>query len=290
MMIEVGFWESFEAKDENRTFFWGKGLESIRKSFNALFFCCLRKLTYNCFQTKTQMKKSILTLFLGLFLLNTQAQNDQIKMNILALSLGNISLQYEHTLNTHSSLCLGFSFLPSRGFPSVAVDKNSSDYDATAMKLSGWAITPEYRYYFSNKGPKGFYVAPYFRYASYSLSGFGVNYASVTGGTKDRSAIAEGDITTAVGGLMFGSQWTLGSNWTLDWWILGAGFGSQKGTFTAYGNFTQENQDDIHSSIADVDAPGIDLTVTTTATTVEVAYKSSLPALRGFGLCLGYRF
>ena len=97
------------------------------------------------------MKKIITTCFI-LIGLTTQAQDNQIKLNLFALALGNISLQYEHTLKEHSSICLGVSILPSRYLPTVITDKDSSG----ALKLlsfSGFSFTPEYRYYFSGNAP-----------------------------------------------------------------------------------------------------------------------------------------
>ena len=233
------------------------------------------------------MKKIITVLILSTTFLFTHAQENIVKINLFALGLSNISLQYERSLNTHSSVALGFSMLPSRSIPTFGQFETSTpDYDFSKFEISGWSITPEYRYYFSNTGPKGFYVAPYFRYSSYSLDNFIVKYSSLTGGPKDNSSSISGTLNNTLFGLMFGSQWTLGDHWTLDWWIMGAGFGSQTATVSGTGTFSQQNQDDIKSSLAKVDSdvPGVDLTVTTSATNISVEYKSSLPAFRGGGL------
>jgi hypothetical protein len=239
------------------------------------------------------MKRIFTTLLLAVTMIAANAQNDMVKLNLFGLAFTNISLQYEHSLNTHSSVALGFSILPSRSFPTFGVKQDGAsadDYDIKTLKISGLSITPEYRYYFSNKGPKGFYAAGYFRYAKYSLDNFVVNYASVSGGPNDRATMVSGDYKATLVGIMFGAQWTLGDNWVLDWWILGAGFGSQKASISGTGQFSADNQADIKESIADIDMPGIDLTTTVTSSSVTVDYKSTLPAFRGFGLCLGYRF
>lgn len=236
------------------------------------------------------MKKIITTIFLSATLLVANAQNDIVKLNLFSLALTNISLQYEHSFTTHSSAALGFSVLPSRSLPSFAYDDTDSSYDAGTIKFSGWSITPEYRYYFTNKGPKGFYAAPYFRYAKYKMEGFGVGYASVSGGPNDKTAVASGEIKNTLVGLMFGAQWLLGEHFALDWWILGAGFGSQKGTFQASGDFSPDDQTDITQNVNDISVSGIDLSVAVTNHNIKIDYKSTIPAIRGFGLCLGYRF
>lgn len=234
------------------------------------------------------MKKLLLTLLL-FSSLALNAQTNVVKINVMSLFLTNVSLQYERTLNEHSSVALGFSFLPSRGLPSFTVKDNNSE-DLGALSFGGWSITPEYRYYFSGKAPKGFYMAPYFRHASYSIDALGVTYNSSTTGLDER-VFVDGNFKSNVLGLMFGSQWNLGEHMTLDWWILGFGFGSQKATIAGSGNFDPLEQQDLRNDIADIDndVPG-DLTYTVTSNTISVSYKYSSPAVRGFGLCLGYKF
>ncbi len=233
--------------------------------------------------------KKIITSFFILIALSVQAQDNQIKLNLFALALGNVSLQYEHTLKEHSSICLGVSILPSRYLPTVITDKDSSG----ALKLlsfSGFSFTPEYRYYFSGNAPKGFYIAPYLRYSKYGVDKLGVEYHSNTT-NKDERVYVDGTLKSTTVGLMFGTQWKLGAHMTLDWWIVGFGFGSQSATLTGVGNFTQSDIEDIKVQIADLDSniPGT-LTSDVTSTSVSVKYEIGSVAFRASGLCLGYRF
>ncbi|MFZ7116495.1 MAG: DUF3575 domain-containing protein [Bacteroidota bacterium] len=237
------------------------------------------------------MKKHLLIIFMfSAFAAN--AQTNIVKWNAFGMFLGNISLQYERTLNEHSSVALGLSYLPSRGFPTAAISSDDKTQEADLKKLSfsGFAITPEYRYYFTGKAPKGFYAAPYFRYSKYSFDDVYITYTNSTTNVDER-VIAGGDFKTTVIGVMVGAQWELGEHFALDWWIIGAGFGGQKGTFTATGDFNQGDITDINSELASTDAdfPG-SLDYTVTSTKVEIEYKSGFPAVRGFGLCLGYKF
>ncbi len=234
------------------------------------------------------MKKLLLSLFL-ISSLGLSAQTNVVKLNLMGLGLGNFSFQYERTITEHSSVCLGLSFLPSRGLPTVVLNQDSSG-DLKFIAFSGWSITPEYRYYFTGKAPKGFYIAPYFRHSSYSIEKLGIQYTNQTT-NENKTAFVDGKYTASTVGLMFGAQWLLGEHFTLDWWIIGAGFGSQKATISGSGNFDPSEQQDIRDNIAqlDKDFPGT-LTYTVTSNSLSVDYKYNLPAIRAFGLCLGYKF
>lgn len=233
------------------------------------------------------MKKTI-TLCLIFASIFVQAQDNQIKLNLFSLFVGNFSLQFEHKISDHSSLCFGASYLPSRNLPSV-ITKQDSTGNLDGLSFSGFSFTPEYRYYFSGKAPKGFYLAPYIRYSKYSIEKVGIDYTN-TSTNQTQTVYLAGDMKTTVVGLMLGSQWTLGEHFTLDWWMIGAGVGSNKSTFTGYGNFSPSDIADIKSSLQDTkgNIPGT-LSYEVNSTSASISY--SLPvAFRGAGLCLGYRF
>src|SRR5436190_20248000 len=123
------------------------------------------------------MKKSVLLLFAALALNTvTQAQDNIVKMNLTSLAFLNFSFQGEHVLNDNSSISLGISFLPSFGLPSSFNKSDGTTNSLADLAVSGFAITPEYRYYFSGKAPQGFYVAPYVRYSKYTIGTFDFEY------------------------------------------------------------------------------------------------------------------
>ena len=106
--------------------------------------------------------KKVIFLFIGiLFLgmnLNAQKRN-VIKTNLFSPIIRTGHLIYERALNDDMSLQLGFFYT---GY-------KDKDTDAT---LSGWGITPEFRYYLSeNKpAPAGIYLAPTARYNKFTIS------------------------------------------------------------------------------------------------------------------------
>jgi hypothetical protein len=89
---------------------------------------------------------------------------------------------------------------------------------------------------------------------------------------------------------MLGSQFLLGEKWTLDWWIIGAGFGSQKGEYEATGIFSDQDQLDIKKEVESIDSDAVKVTAETSATSTKLTVEPNFPAFRGFGLCFGYRF
>jgi len=215
------------------------------------------------------------------------AQENILKINVGSLVLGNISLQDEYSINQNSSIALGISFLPKRGLPSVITNKDSTN-NLVNFNMGGFSITPEYRFYTAGHGPTGFYIAPYFRYARYSTDNYPYTWTDDAGAKRNFNL--SGDWTVAGIGVMIGSQWKLGDQFTFDWWIIGGAFGKNGGTYTGTGVFSSSDQDQIRQKINDVSVPTGSLKTTVDATSVKVEYSPGTPAFRGFGFCFGYVF
>jgi hypothetical protein len=248
------------------------------------------------------MKKHIYTTLLALFVFSCVTAQDNpsagstfenrniLKLNLTSLSLTNIYLQDEYTLSKKSSVALGLSYMPERNLPKYITDNDSSGNSAN-LTFSGFSITPEFRWYFTGKAPKGFYLAPYLRYSKYTTTGYNFLYDK-SGGQNNAYVTLDGDLSGVAIGLMAGSQWTIGNHFSIDWWILGAGFSSSKATFEGKSNepLTQSDIDDIKSSINGTDLPFGTIESEVTSNLVKITYTSGLPGLRGFGLAIGYIF
>jgi hypothetical protein len=110
-----------------------------------------------------------------------------IKLNIPSLAVGTASLFYERVLNEQMSLQLGASYTSIK-----------SDW-LLNVRYRGYAITPEFRYYFSStEAPRGFFVAPFARY----------RYSDVTGNiNRDGQQLpANAKISAYGAGVMIGGQ------------------------------------------------------------------------------------
>jgi hypothetical protein len=83
-----------------------------------------------------------------------------VKVNFLSPIVSTASLFYERVISESASVQLGFLY--------TGAGIGSGD---TKTTIRGFAITPEFRYYLSEKGaPQGFFVAPYLRYQNYQLT------------------------------------------------------------------------------------------------------------------------
>ncbi len=105
--------------------------------------------------------RSFFVSFLGFFLmLPSMAQESSqnvIKANIFSPLVRTGSFFYERSMNEAMSIQFGFFYT------GISVLETS---------FSGFGITPEFRYYMSEKrvSPSGVFIAPYLRYQSFNLT------------------------------------------------------------------------------------------------------------------------
>ena len=218
-----------------------------------------------------------------------------LKVNLTSLPLKNYHLQYEHTLTRKLSLALGVRYMPTTGIPfkSLVLDAVGDDQDTKDLidksQIGNVAITPELRFYLGKGYGKGFYIAPYYRYVNFSTNTITLTYSASNG--PERSVNLNGEMSAHTGGIMFGAQWFLGNSVTLDWWIVGAHYGSGNGSFTGTPDvpFTPSEQADIRQTLEEIDVPLIDKTVNVSANNVSVKVDGPFGGLRG-GIMLGFRF
>lgn len=217
------------------------------------------------------------------------------KVNVTSLPLKNLSLQYEKILSQKISIAIGVRYMPSTGIPFKNALGNiiSDDEDVKNVirktKLSNFAATPEVRFYLGEGYGKGFYIAPYYRYVRFSSDVVTVNYTATMG--VKRSLDLSGNLSANSGGVMVGAQWMLRKHLVLDWWILGAHFGSGNGNFTGVPDqpLTIFEQDEVRRTLENIDIPLVDKTVSVTANRVGVKFDGPFGGLRA-GVLLGFRF
>lgn len=222
-----------------------------------------------------------------------------VKVNLMALGLKNYSFQYERVLTKKISFALGVRTMPTGSLPFQDVfvnqlgdDDPDLENDIKNLKVGNFAITPEVRFYLSKKGyGRGFYIAPYYRYAKFKSEEFPVDYES--GPTTTKTIKLKGDIATNSGGLMFGAQWHLGKVVTLDWWILGAHYGKSKGTLTGIPSspLTTEERNNIEAEIEALndEIPLTKITADVTANSVRAIFDGPWAGVRA-GLTIGIKF
>lgn len=227
-----------------------------------------------------------------------ETMNNIIKVNVLALPLKNLSVQYEKPLSPRVSVALGVRYMPTVALPFKSLLMNSftdGDEDAKDIinksRLGNFAITPEVRFYLGQGYGQGFYIAPYYRFVRFTTNTVTVNYNDNAVNAPKRSVNLGGDVHAHTGGIQLGAQWFLSHRIVLDWWILGAHYGSGAGSFTGVPStpFTPGEQADVKKVIEDVDLPLVDKTVSVSANKVLVNVSGPFGGLRA-GFCIGVRF
>lgn len=146
---------------------------------------------------------------------SAKAQQNVIKINILSPIVKTLNMSYEHATSDESSLQLGFFYTGAK----------SGD-----VKLSGFGITPEFRYYLSETAaPNGVYIAPFLRYQNFDAS--------------NSSANADGTVSSFGGGLVIGREWIFKEKISLETFL-----GPQY--MAASAKATEGNSSDIEVSAA----------------------------------------
>lgn len=219
-----------------------------------------------------------------------------LKVNLTSLPLKQYALQYERVLNRKFSVALGVRVMPESTLPfkqaildAVGDDPDTRDVLET-FRMSNLAITPEFRFYLSKRGyGRGFYLAPFYRYANYKTSQLEFDYDDGGGGTETINMT--GKLTSNTGGLLLGAQWPLGKRLVLDWWILGPHYGAGNGLFTGVSTqtMTPAEQDDLRTQLEDIDIPLTNKTVVVTANGASLELDGPWGGIRA-GFSLGIRF
>ncbi len=223
-------------------------------------------------------------------------QKNFVKINLTAIALKNYSIQYERVVNRKISFAISFRTMPATTIPfktnilKIVGDDIDTRKAIETFELSNFAITPEVRFYLSKKGyGRGFYIAPFYRYASFNTNQLIFTYKNSFNVENDIKL--SGKLTANTGGFMFGAQWPLGKYVCLDWWIFGPHYGSGTGNFTGTSNqaLTQVEQNDLRQQLEDLDIPLTNKTVYVNANGASLKLDGPWGGLRA-GLSLGIKF
>lgn len=161
-----------------------------------------------------------------------------IKTNLFGNLVGNYNVTYERAFAKKLSFSLGLRYMPKTNMPSALRDVLEKQIDDKNMRLEqfemgNFAITPELRLYLSAGKMKGFYIAPYARYASFDLKvPLSYDFTPI-GQTEKAYATFTGKFTSISGGLLLGTQFQIAKKLVLDFWIIGAHYGSSSGEIIA---------------------------------------------------------
>jgi hypothetical protein len=220
-----------------------------------------------------------------------------IKINLAPLLLKSYSLQYERILNRKFSVAVQYRTMPTTGLPFKSTILKLIDNDEPDTKkiiedfrMSNYAITPEVRIYLSRKGfGRGFYIAPFYRYASFTSNDFNVFFSDENNG--EQSIKMSGKLTANTFGLAMGVQSALGKHVVLNIGFFGPHFGSGNGEFngTSSHPLNAEEQEDLRDQLEGIDIPLINNTVEVNANSASLKLDGPWGGMR-FTIGLGVRF
>lgn len=138
---------------------------------------------------------------------NSEGKN-LIKLNLTALPLNTFSGVYERAVSRKTAVGLGFRYMAKGGLPFIdqiesAIDDAETSKHLTSLRLGNYAISPEVKFYLGKSVFRGFYIAPFGRYAVYTADlpfEFTVDENNI--GERTETIPLEGNITTITGGLL----------------------------------------------------------------------------------------
>lgn len=226
-----------------------------------------------------------------------------IKVNLTSPILKNYSLQYEHIINKRVSFAISGRIMPAGTLPfkntvinNVLKDEEITDNDlitqvADKVKFSNFAFTPEARFYLGRKGyGHGFYIAPYYRYATYKMHKTNISIEE-EGNTTTYAIDLSGKIISHTGGFLLGAQWYLGKSLSVDVWVAGPNIGSGKGSITGVANqaLNQDEQHELRRHLENIDIPFTKETIYVNANGAKMDLNGPWAGLRT-GILLGLRF
>lgn len=197
---------------------------------------------------------------------------NMVKFNMLTLLGGKFAFEYERLLTDRITVGATLNLRPNKGIPfSSRVKSIIDDEDMNVLidnfKSSNFSITPEARFYTSKRGPfRGFYIAPYVKYASYGASlpfdfDVDVDYEGNDIYERQETIPLDGSIQAFTAGVSFGVNFKLSRNIHLDWRILGPGYGSSKGNISGKMQLDADEQQALEMSLEDLKADLEDLPV-----------------------------
>jgi len=216
---------------------------------------------------------------------------NMVKLNLPALALKNISIQYERAVARKVTVAGTFRYMPTGSIPLKSVfvdlaDDPDTERQLNNLKVGNIAFMPEVRYYFSKKGAfRGFYLGLFANIARYNADlVFEYDDASVT-----KTIPMSGNVTSITGGLMIGAQFKLGGRVYLDWWILGPNYGSSNGSLNGKKSMSPSEQQSLRDELNDLDIPLTKFTYTVDANGANMDIKGPWAGIRA-GINIVFRF
>ncbi len=231
----------------------------------------------------------------------TQEKKNQVKVNLFPLTTGTFAVEYERALIGRLTAVGMFSYRPEGSLPfasswnSLIDDEDAKDIlGNTTQGATSFAV--EARFYTGKKGAmRGFYLAPYLKQATYSLGvpiPVDIDPPSGSGIQPIKDVTVDGNLKTISAGLALGVQFALGKSVSLDWRIMGPGYGASNGNLTGKPDrpLTADEQAEIREQLDELgEIPLVKIESDVNADGVKAKIKGPWAGIRT-GLSIGYKF
>lgn len=184
------------------------------------------------------MKKGYLlvVLILGSYI-STQAQNHNVKLNILGLGWGNVGLNYELIASKAISVqASGALFIPRSIRNTYDFSTDAPDITFQKKHQMGYSVSLEGRLYTKQNAPHGFYLGPFIRYYNYWAEA-DYSYISSDGTNTAINEDYKFGFNSFSGGIQMGAQWLIKDVITIDLSFAGMGISNVE----MYGAFHSDN-------------------------------------------------
>jgi hypothetical protein len=165
-------------------------------------------------------------------------------------------------------------------------DDPDTERQLNNLNVGNMAVMPEVRFYLGKKGVfRGFYLGPFASIARYSAD---LLYEYDDAGSIKTIPLS-GDVNSFTGGLMIGAQWKLSKRVYLDWWILGANYGTSKGDISGQQKLSASEQQSLRDELDELDVPLTKFTYVVNESGATVNFKGPWAGVRS-GICIGINF
>lgn len=216
--------------------------------------------------------------------INVDNGKDLIKLNLPSLAMKTLNVQYERAIYGKTSVGLGVRLMPKGSLPFSSL-LDGIDDQLKSLELGNIAITPEIKFYLGKDVFKGFYIAPFLRYANYQAS---INY-NFTSNNVTETIPLSGSLDTYTAGVLFGAQWRLANKFYLDWSIFGPQYGISSGNLTGTKSLNAQEQSDLKAELDGIELPVGKISNTVTSNGAVLDINGPWAGIRA-NIGIGYRF
>lgn len=206
------------------------------------------------------------------------------KINLPSLVMKTFHFQYERAISKKISVGLGYRYMAKGALP-FSSSLTNIDNQLGGLTLGNNAITPEIKFYFGKGVFKGFYIAPFARFATYKAA---IDYEFEVNNSNQIIPLS-GTLKTVTGGVLFGAQWRIAKKVYLDWSMLGPQFGRSNGQLTGKRALSAQEQQELRDKLNNIDLPIGKTTATVNANGATLNFDGPWAGIRA-NIGIGYRF